>query len=112
LFERVSRASDLGALRVLLIAPNLKRKKKKKNKFKVTVNTVKCVNMTYKYLISTNIIFYTTKKSFTVHRKIFSVCPVRFRFLQAKRPSFGKNRYKGNSAEALLVKTCHARYDC
>jgi hypothetical protein len=68
--------------------------------------------MTYKYLISTNIIFYTTKKSFTVHRKIFSVCPVRFRFLQAKRLSFGKNRYKGNSAEALLVKTCRARYDC
>lgn len=78
----------------------------------MTVNTVKSVNLTYKSMMFIDIIFYSQKKSFTVYRKIFSVCPVLFRFLQAKPLPFGKNRYKGNSAEAMLVKTCRARYDC
>jgi hypothetical protein len=65
LFKVVSRASDLGALRVSLIAPNHNQKKKKKKKFKVTVNSVKCVNLTYKYMMFMDIIFYTTSRSFT-----------------------------------------------
>lgn len=100
--DRGSWASDLGALRVPYIAPNLKRKKKKKKKFKVTVNSVKTVKMTYKYMIFTDIIFYTSKKSFTLFRKIFPACPVDFAFCNEKHPSFGKNRYKGNSAEPCL----------